>query len=726
MAVRIRFALILNTFSPWRQYAFVNDIIPVPGLALVCRPSHRLSRMKCDEARPACGRCVRAKTECPGYQKAIKWSRKHEFHSEFVNTQQQLSQGSSSSRSPVLQKATGTTARDTTVSNMEENPGDLAADLMSQYSNPISGSSPDIYDWLGDLQGVDLPRAYMDSADASQHLLSIGLQRDSPSIWFEPDAEHDFQQDMAPPSAKRDRSMVQFEPQKTPQPQTTEQNNSGSMILAPSSVMAGLTDTTTLLADFYFQETARSFSVYDGVMNPFRSLVARLWSQSRVIYCAMQSMAATGVESLYPALGPIGRELRQEAVTLLMANEDCAETSLLALLMIGASSSWHDPTDSGVALFNSFQSRMQRVTAKEDFLENSSNYRFFHESLVYWQMLLSFVVDGFRMGSYQRWAGPMSGPMYGSSGNSQAPHPWTGVGHEVQMTLCDIGHVIRSQRQQARYPVVITQDHIDRLQNSILKAFELEDRLLRMTFPSEDRIISPADRDTPVQHLLKFAQIYRLVGLLQIYRVFPDILWQRLQSPLTDLSTDIHSFFESVSRHTTRWNDESGYLAHNLERRDLGSWLTTFALNILELFKQVPVESGTRAFQPFLLVACGSELRVPPQSKLSLNSLPFGLPPQTSAGEISDMQFMPEMSLRAVEVIRARGMVLGRLETLLRLLPPKPHMQCIFVVKEIWRKMDAGAATIPRDESTNFGEGSGDAVFWMDVMIENGWETIMG
>ncbi|KAH8686475.1 hypothetical protein BGZ61DRAFT_393190 [Ilyonectria robusta] len=664
-----------------------------------CKGQH----MKCDEQRPSCGRCLRAKKPCPGYQKVIKWSRKHEFHSEDETTQQET-QLLSPSRSSILPTDPGTL-----LSIAEDSLEDATNDLMSHNSR-IGGPNFDVSDWLGDLATFAFPSA------GPQQILTVGGQSHSPSMpWLPPETSNEFEEGIQPEPSDGEINLLPLEESpKSSQVMELSQDDEETLVSPlASSIMASLTDSTTLLSDFYFQETARSFSVYDGGMNPFRSLVGRLWSQSRVIYCAMQSMAATGLENLYPSLGPIGKEYRRETVALLMGNDDCDETSLLALLMIGASSSWHDPTASGVSLFNSFQNRMQRATARAYFLENSNNYRFFHESLIYWQMLLSYVVDDFRMGSYQ-----ILGPVQLPSGTMQAPHPWTGVGHEVQKVLCDIGHLVRSQRQHARLPVTITQGHIDRLQNSIIKAFELEGRLLQLTLPSEDQIINPADVNTPVQHLVNLAQIYRLVGLLQLYRIFPDILWQRLQSPTSELSADIRPFFEKLGHHTTPWDNERGYLPHNPARQDLGSWLTIFALNILEIFRHIPVESGTRAFQPFLLVACGSELRVP-QSKTPEGSIAAGLKPQ--CGE--NLDFVPAVSLKAVEVLRARGMVLGRLEQLAHLLAPKPHRQCISVVKEIWKKMDALSAVIPGAECS---EDAQDSVFWIDIMIENGWETIMG
>ncbi|KAI5455995.1 hypothetical protein BGZ63DRAFT_367918 [Mariannaea sp. PMI_226] len=684
-----------------------------------CKSQH----MKCDEQRPACGRCVRAKAQCPGYQKAIRWSTKHEFISEAPcktpAQQQQQTQLPSPAKSSVVP------AKPRSLLSMtEEDMSSFAGDVISEENNHIGHGDLNVSDWLGELAsfGFARPASPLTSSASRQQPIAPGEdpQQTPPSpAWLRPPIQSPLEPKPEPRFHDASSALLTLGITRTQNPdgqgQATEVPDSTTLV---PPLVPGLTDTATLLSDFYFQETAGVFSVYDGGMNPFRSLVSRLWTQSRVIFSAMQSMAATGLESVYPFLGPIGKQHRQDTVDILMSNEDCDETSLLALLMIGASSSWHDPTESGVALFNSFQNRMQRAVAREYFLENSNNYRFFHESLVYWQMLLSFVVDDFKMGSYQ-----ILGPVQGPSMEMQAPHPWTGVGHEVQRTLCDIGRLVRSQRQQARLPVTITQGHVDRLQNSIIKAFELEGRLLQLSLPPADRIISPDDSKTTVQHLLTLAQVYRLVGLLQIYRIFPDILWQRLQSSTMKIDAGIRPLFELVCRHVSPWENARGYYAtQNTARQDLGSWLTMFALNILNLFQQMPVESGTRAFQPFLLVACGSELRVPPKSRNP--GLDFGFTSQGKCPELnSNPDFVPEMSLRAVEVLRARGMVMGRLETLSHLLPPKPHEQCMFVVKETWRKMDALGSAAPGEELP---VGSQDSVFWMDIMIENGWETIMG
>jgi hypothetical protein len=66
--------------------------------------------------------------------------------------------------------------------------------------------------------------------------------------------------------------------------------------------------------------------------------------------------------------------------------------------------------------------------------------------------------------------------------------------------------------------------------------------------------------------------------------------------------------------------------------------------------------------------------------------------------------------MEAIEVSRTRKFILGRLTSFLHVLPPKPIHVCLKLVNEVWKRLDAGD----------------DDAYWVDVMIEKGWETTMG
>ncbi|KAG5804855.1 hypothetical protein H9Q74_010516 [Fusarium xylarioides] len=54
-----------------------------------------------------------------------------------------------------------------------------------------------------------------------------------------------------------------------------------------------LNDYSTILVEYYFKDTAAILALYDSEMNPFRSTASRAWASSELIYCTLQSMAAS-------------------------------------------------------------------------------------------------------------------------------------------------------------------------------------------------------------------------------------------------------------------------------------------------------------------------------------------------------------------------------------------------------------------------------------------------
>jgi len=67
-----------------------------------------------------------------------------------------------------------------------------------------------------------------------------------------------------------------------------------------------------------------------------------------------------------------------------------------------------------------------------------------------------------------------------------------------------------------------------------------------------------------------------------------------------------------------------------------------------------------------------------------------------------------------------RGFIQSRLLSFPHILPPKSIHVCLDIVMETWAKIDGQYRT---DRTAINGEE--EDVYWMDVMIENGWETTM-
>lgn len=130
-----------------------------------------------------------------------------------------------------------------------------------------------------------------------------------------------------------------------------------------------------------------------------------------------------------------------------------------------------------------------------------------------------------------------------------------------------------------------------------------------------------------------------------------------------------------------------------------GQMLTGMALQIIGLLRTIPIESGTGCVQPLLLVVVASELR-----------LGSWVNPADEKCDFGGMMIRASSTACAIEVLEARKFILGRLSTLEHILPGKPIRQMTQIVKHTWDQMDKGLENI----------------YWIDVMAEKGWETIMG
>lgn len=528
------------------------------------------------------------------------------------------------------------------------------------------------------------------------------------------------------------------------------------------SMTRSLNNPSWTLIEYYFKEVAALFSSYDSQMNPFRTTVSRLWGSSLAICRTMQSMAAATLVNEFPQFEPMGRKMRDEAVNIITCEAVIDDKSLLALLMLGQTASWHDPSDLGISFFNLLRKQLNTVAASSPrsgagYSENvSNNYRFFEEALIYWEMLLSFVADNEAMVLSDN---PRSSSSMGESLVLQrVPHPWTGIARDTQFTVHEVGQLIRRERKRIHSRKFTSQADITGAQLAMEKARELEERLLGLAHPSEAEIVSPGDDDTPVWHLLTMAEIYRCVGLMQLYRVFPDLLHSRLPSPATspqypstvgpgtrghffpiDLdSMNLPPGFDypnpGTGQNTTQnaAHPSSTTSPHNLSRHSLhqrpsppspsdtqpaptpetlsNNWLTEFAVTILSRLKAIPLESRTRCLQPFLLVASCSELRLPRLSAAPPDPSRDSEYPGAENPNNANANPTPTISMEAIEVSRTRKFILGRLTSFLHVLPPKPIHVCLKLVNEVWRRLDAGE----------------DDAYWVDVMIEKGWETTMG
>ncbi|OHW99144.1 C6 zinc finger domain-containing protein [Colletotrichum incanum] len=455
---------------------------------------------------------------------------------------------------------------------------------------------------------------------------------------------------------------------------------------------------SSILVEYYFKEVCGMMSCYDSKLNPYRTTISNLWGNSPSLYYVTQSMAAACLSEVSPGLTTASSRLRDQAVSSLWneSKVDPTDTSsLLALVMLGFSLCWHDPSRLGQSEFELLAETVAHLENQNRTLTHVEKQKrfFFYNSLVYWKMLLSFVTDQElpSLGT-TRIVRPQPA-LLSTQMNAMMPHPQTGLGVEVLELVAQVGSLVRKERRRIHRRQHSSRHDIEQSMIAIRSAEQLHAKLCEIELPREAAVIDSGDDMTPTDHLLKAAEAYRCTGLLQLYRNFPDLL-SHGTSPVNFTSPP-----------STRLEIPGDTDCNHLEdfRVILDTWLTSLALHVLDLVQEIPISSRSRSIQPFLLVSICSELSL--------------------GRTFASMSFMKESSMASIgsslrigvlpaitDVLYARRLVVARLSSFEGILAAKPIRQMMKLVKETWACMD----------------NQHEDVYWIDVMMEKGYETLMG
>ncbi|WJG34612.1 fungal-specific transcription factor domain-containing protein [Fusarium oxysporum Fo47] len=639
-------------------------------------------RLKCDETWPSCGRCNRLGMNCSGPIIRLRWSQKHQARPD--NRLQKRTTHTKQSLQPW-------TTRHSNVPGQPE-----AALLHSNFSSlPLVFDTPAVDGnyALSPNHGGD---SWIDEAfgDMMPELMSFGLipnatttSIQTPELVqmteeFGPTAETAV---LDPRESLHQEGEISASPI-TPLPIDTNRPQSVSsqpVQIAKTTqpctstvVDRPFNDYSTILVEYYFKDTAAILALYDSEMNPFRSTVSRVWTSSELIYCTLQSMAASFLSNVYPQLLNTGLYFRQKAIHLLNDLDDSSihEQALIALFMIGGTASWFDVNDTGSEYFPRLKKHVQSLKTSGRMSPTGQSQAFFENTLACWEISWLSIFECTLTLIRPADPDPKPGSIFPVV---QIPHPVTGVAHEIHATLARVGRLVRRNRRRAMSKQFLTRDSILEAHREVDEAAELEIFLTNLQVPLESAIVQTGDSQTPTWHLTALAEVYRFVGLIQLYHVFPDTLVSRMNLQNSHPGGDV----AEVS-------------AHEAEER-----LRQFTLKAVEILRSIPAESGTKDFHPFLIVAICSGLKIP--------VVEVSASPQTMAG------LRNSLALVAADVHRARGFLRGRLQLLLHSLPKNPIQRCIDIVEATWTETD------------NRHGISGRPTYWMDVMMQNNWETFM-
>ncbi|RAH79745.1 hypothetical protein BO86DRAFT_317852 [Aspergillus japonicus CBS 114.51] len=479
--------------------------------------------------------------------------------------------------------------------------------------------------------------------------------------------------------------------------------------LTETSVPSFLVHLPALLVEYYFDYVCAMWSSFDSDLNPFRTNIARLWSQNAPIYYAIQSMAAASLAGDFPGMRAVGAQMQrraihalQEAMALSPTLND--ESLFYGLLMVGSTTAWHNGADLGLPYLQAArrflvrQSRRERNTSptpSSDPEALAQQYPFFKQCLLYWNMLAAFVAQDISDVGVTDSDSDSDHhlPIYVVNGQTLL-HPWTGPLPTALQYFYQIARLIRSARHATLLTMTtspIPQQPSPHLPYATTthpnspheKAQTLETELLTFDVDGIGHHLPTGDTNTPANHFTILADAYRCVALLQIYHAFPAILVSRLQTQ----QHHNHDHPETNTNAPPLPFPTAPTLPPRQFRRHL-------ALHIIALLESLPVTSGTRVMQPVLLAATAGSL-------VFSRGTPLGVAADAWA----------PFDAVDVEVAQARRHVSARLADLTRILPRPPLERVGDLVREVWRRADGG--------------GEQEA-FWLDVMMERRLETIMG
>ncbi|CAI6093131.1 unnamed protein product [Clonostachys chloroleuca] len=637
-------------------------------------------RVKCDQRAPACSRCVDRGLQCPGYSLNIRW-----------DPRSQLQTPSSSTADRTRAGPTQTIDLFSDINSFQpsvDHQGDVLPAIDPWIPEPAS-----ISDWslsLGEL----LPSTTAQVGFAS--LASIAPSYFPPVAMEEPtmftNVSMPFPPNLTNPLLDFPRhQQMGLLPDDSGTNLSVETPNqamnawdkwrfnypqSGSDTQHPDSQKFGaitaishspeITHLPTVLSDYFFKEVIKLYSVWDNQSNQLRILAGSFWQSSGVLYHTMQSMAAALLAKSFPNLRAIAIGERQMGLECLRSGNDTDEDRLIGSILLGHTASWIKPHELS---HENFENSLEMLHAWASKTHDHSRLSFFGGAVDYWAMLLSFVSEPRKNHNFLRHSVVEAGPS--RADGLINPHPFIGTSGSIVQVLTELGTLIFKYRKRVSEIDFISEKDLESFRKSIQEARQLERRLLAFRPLLPKSVQDPGDQTTSPAHFVKIDEGLRCTGLLQLYRVFPDLLNDRYQ----------------------RW-DSAALLQprpalKTPSREERNTWLTMLALHILNINRGIPFESRTRCMQPFMFVAASCELRI---------DLDGG-------NEASGM----DSNCISIQISQARDFVRSRMVAYLHVFPLQKVETIFQLIQSIWSEID-----------------NGREVFWLDLCKKLKLGTLMG
>ncbi|PYH82219.1 hypothetical protein BO82DRAFT_431774 [Aspergillus uvarum CBS 121591] len=637
-------------------------------------------RIQCDETRPACNACVKQGRTCPGYQREFKWSTKHEVSSARVRRRTAGSEGGDSITGVAGESPESTGSTMELENKQLEEAFDAVSELLASEGvgdcNDVgeNGGIPTVgsLDGLAELYG----RIYGDS-----YGWLMGLDED---VQAQAQAQVVSQgQEDYPEDAQADPPVSVLEEDEVDEPAAFEALLQGDVLARENDVpqpilsVPTMTETTTFLIEYWFKNVCSMWSSFDSDRNLIRKLASHTWSHNAAVFHSLQTMSALHLSEQLPHLHATAttswtaamQSIQQELASFTQHKTSPPQFPtglLLALAGIGTTTCWTDSQQLGIPLLQ----KMKTILAyynQPGMLSASTTDRtyleFFNDSCAYWDILCRVVTDEPDATTATT---TLIGPIPGSSWITTtttftSPHPWVGVSRHILDLFAHTILLCRRHSKRLRSPSHATLHSLQELIRDIHAARSLHQTLSSLTLQSSN-LTETGDAQTPLSHLVDVAEGYRLAALLHLYQTFPDL-------------RDDHT--------------------RELGPEEISTWsLQTLALELLDLVKKIPLESGSRVIQPLLYLSIATGLRAPDSS--------------SAEGPLSPM---------ALQVSQARRVVMQRVSVLEYSLPSKPIRVLKALIQRIW---EVG------DREVEVGVVGGMGKHWSEVMEEGRLRTMFG
>ncbi|PNP84128.1 hypothetical protein FNYG_02816 [Fusarium nygamai] len=448
-------------------------------------------------------------------------------------------------------------------------------------------------------------------------------------------------------------------------------------------------DPSMRLLKCWFDEVCPAWSGFDSKSNMNRRMAEDLWQSSAPVFTALQSMSASFLSARLPQMRQSAMNLLKTATLSVQAEiqelneknalDEMPTGILFALICLGTTICWLDTRRVGWPFLQEAK-KLLRWASQQQFAADTDKMDFFNKSLVYWDMLISFIYDP-EPGTdiHQVSELPSSFPRphllatYSQPSYETEPHPRIGV------SLLSTTLFTRSIRLCRVYRRRTTERALDSPPTTpeIEQAKELEVELLQLQLSPRPSLNNTGDPRTPATHLLHVAEAYQLASLLQVYIQFPALL----RPPSQLIPRDLNE-----AEVTTLWHKR----------------IIPLALRLIEVLEQIPSESRSCAIQPLLYMCAATGLRHTPASSPGTepsSGSPAKPRPMESILDYLDLLKDPvehskedvdplSISQTAIDVSKGRTFISRRLSVFKECLHPGPIAIAEEFVKELWDAYD--------------------------------------